>query len=141
MIKIVDIETVYPVYLKISEFQDYLSIDDIKTRIGDKNLCLVHLQNDEITGFKIGYEKSNEEFYSWIGAVLPQYRRLGIAKELLSFQEEWACEQGYRSISVKSMNIYPAMLNMLLNNGYRICDITRGLTVDDHKIHFIKCLR
>ena len=138
MIKIADIETIYPIYLKISEFSNFLTLDEIKERIGNKNLCLIYVQNGEVSGFKIGYEKSEEEFYSWIGAVFPQHRRKGTAQKLLSYQEEWAADQGYKSISVKSMNIYPAMLKMLLNNNYRICDVTKGISLEDLKIHFTK---
>ena len=140
MIKKLDIETIYPVYLKVSEFEKHVPLDEIKERIGSKNLCLAYIVKGEITGFKIGYEKSNIEFYSWIGAVLPEFRRKGIAGKLLKYQESWAEKEGYKAISVKSMNRYPAMLTMLVNSNYKICDLTKASSELDHKIHFIKIL-
>ncbi len=39
---------------------------------------------------------------------------------LLEAQEEWVAEQGYKTLKVKSRNQFPAMLRLLLRNGYLI---------------------
>lgn len=39
-------------------------------------------------GFKLGYERSGEEFHSWLGGVHPEFRRRGIARRLLHLQHE-----------------------------------------------------
>lgn len=42
------------------------------------------------------------------------------AHRLLDRQEVWAAEYGFPAVTVKSMNRYPAMLHLLIRNGYRI---------------------
>ena len=80
----------------------------------------------ELAGFKVGYAVSDTEFYSWLGAVAPDFRGMGIAKMLLSAQETWIEEQGYKTIKVKSRNRYPAMLRMLLGKGYHLVDMEKA---------------
>ncbi|MCQ4503637.1 GNAT family N-acetyltransferase, partial [Vibrio parahaemolyticus] len=50
----------------------------------------------------------------------PQARNEGVAQMLLESQEEWVAEQGYKTLKVKSLNQFPAMLRLLLRNGYLI---------------------
>ena len=103
-------------------------------------LALVATQDSQLLGFKLGYELDEETFYSWVGGVLPAHRGRGVANGLLHFQENWAMEQGYHCIQVKSMNCYPDMLKMLISNQYKIshCDISSDL--NHGKIHFSKQL-
>jgi len=85
-------------------------------------------------GFKIGYELDASRFYSWLGGVLPEYRKQGIGATLLQFQEHLAFELGYRVIEVKSMNRFPAMLNLLASNDYQV------IGQEGEKIRFSKQL-
>ena len=95
---------------------------------------------DTLVGFKIGYEQSTTQFYSWLGGVHFKYRRLGIAKKLLIKQEQWAAEQGYKHIHVKSMNRFPQMLTMLITNGYHISGYVDKQSTMQSKIKFVKQL-
>ena len=72
-------------------------------------------------GFKAGYDDGDGVFYSWLGGVHPQWRRGGVATALLLAQEAWARAHGYRELRVKSMNRYPAMLALLIRQGYAVC--------------------
>lgn len=93
----------------------------MQTRLAGKTtLILVAKVDGKLAGYKIGYQISGEIFYSWLGAVLPEYRRLGIARALREYQESWAINAGYSEINVKSMNCFPAMLQMLIASGYHI---------------------
>ncbi|TON38836.1 GNAT family N-acetyltransferase, partial [Vibrio parahaemolyticus] len=97
------------------------TLDSMSQRLGDKNsLILVAEKNGAIVGFKIGYELDEDTFYSWFGGVAPQARNEGVAQMLLEAQEEWVAEQGYKTLKVKSRNQFPAMLRLLLRNGYLI---------------------
>ncbi|MCL1142776.1 GNAT family N-acetyltransferase [Shewanella gaetbuli] len=104
-------------------------------------LILVAYVEGEVAGFKLGYAKQNDEFYSWLGGVLPDFRQLGLAKTMLEYQEKWAAEQGYKRLSVKTRNHFNAMLNMLVSRQYHIT----GLESDHHdtsnnKLHLQKQL-
>ncbi|GAL27803.1 acetyltransferase GNAT family [Vibrio variabilis] len=50
---------------------------------------LIAAHNNKPIAYKIGYELSEAEFYSWLGGVSIDYRKLGIATELREQQEAW----------------------------------------------------
>ena len=112
---------------------------EIKKRLsGAKHLILIASVDGEYAGYKLGYELSPQTFYSWLGAVVPQFRRQGIAKALLCYQESWAVESGYSAIEVKSMNRFPAMLQLLIANEYRIHGYQDAMEKDAGKVLFYK---
>jgi ribosomal protein S18 acetylase RimI-like enzyme len=75
---------------------------------------------DQPVGFKIGYERTQHEFYSWLGGVRPEYRGLGIAEDLMAAQHKWCREQGYSRIGTKTQNRFQAMLILNIKNGFKI---------------------
>jgi GNAT superfamily N-acetyltransferase len=80
---------------------------------------LVAEHDGRLAGFKIGYEVSADEFYSWVGGVIPEFRMRHLAVSMLEAQERWAARNGYNKISVKTESRFPAMLQLLLTCGYR----------------------
>ena len=71
--------------------------------------------------FKIGYDRySDGSFYSWMGGVLPNYRRKGIANNLADRQEIWAKKKGYNSIKLQTRSKHNAMLALAINRGFQI---------------------
>ena len=60
------------------------------------HLILIAYVEEKPVGFKVGYER-DESFYSWMGGVLPDFRRLRIAKLLATKQENWAKQNGYKN--------------------------------------------
>jgi GNAT superfamily N-acetyltransferase len=71
-------------------------------------------------GFKIGYRQDPDTFYSWLGGVLPDYRRQGIAAQLMLNQHEWVKAQGYRYVQTKSLNRWREMIALNLRHGFSI---------------------
>lgn len=140
MIVISDIEHAFLLANQIPEFSGDFSYQGMVEKIGGrKYLSLIYVIDDEPIAFKLGYEISTTEFYSWLGGVVPGHRGYGIAKKLLLKQEGWAREQGYSTIRVKSMNDFPEMLCLLISNGYLINDVSNKDS-EDLKIHFYKNL-
>lgn len=123
----------------IPEFDNKNSKEKIEQRlVGKETLILVALEGAKKVGYKLGYALSDTEFYSWLGAVHPSYRGHGIAKQLLKQQEVWVKNKGFKSIRVKSMNRFPAMLQLLISQGYVICGYDDKGSPETSKIHFIK---
>ena len=123
----------------IPEFDNKNSKEKIEQRLAGKEaLILVALEGAKKVGYKLGYALSDTEFYSWLGAVHPSYRGHGIAKQLLKQQEVWVKNKGFKSIRVKSMNRFPAMLQLLISQGYVICGYDDKGSPETSKIHFIK---
>jgi len=102
-----------------------------------ESLALIALENGQAVGCKYGFSLGDGVFYSWIGGVLPESRRLGVAQRLLEYQENWVRTHHYTRIQVKSMNRYPEMLRFLIRNGYRITG-TEGEDPAELKVHFEK---
>ncbi|MBW8186168.1 GNAT family N-acetyltransferase [Shewanella nanhaiensis] len=108
----------------IPEFDNAYPMTEYQTRLSDKPMLALFIKVEgEVAGFKLGYELDNGQFYSWLGGILPEFRGLGLAKQLLLAQESWAIEQGYQQIEVKTLNRFASMLKMLISNQYQITSL------------------
>ena len=96
-------------------------------------LSLVATVNDKNAGFKVGYGQ-RPVFYSWLGGVIPKYRKLGIAKYLANVQEDWALQNGFNIIQFKTRNRHKAMLQFALKNGFDIIDFTQKADIQENRI-------
>jgi GNAT superfamily N-acetyltransferase len=83
-------------------------------------LILCHDEQDNLIGFKIGYEYKKGVFYSWIGGVRPDKRYQGIASELMKIQHEWCTAHHYHTVRTITMNQYRGMLTLNLKYGFDI---------------------
>lgn len=106
---------------------------------GVRHLLLLAEWEGMPAGFKVGYERE-ESFYSWMGGVLPEFRRLGIARALADAQEEWARRQGFGQIVFKTRNQHKNMLLFALQNGFDIIGFTEKETVETNRILLRKVL-
>lgn len=135
------IADVLAVLAQVPEFGAEMSADTIKNRLADKQyLILIARCHNAPIGFKLGYQLTDDQFYSWLGGVAPEHRKMKVASQLRLLQESWAIENGYNAISVKSMNQFPAMLQMLIASGYQICGYENNGSISNSKIQFIKHL-
>ena len=115
------LDDVLHLHRRIPELRPPGSADDYRRKIDGRDyLALIAEGSQGPAGFKLGYGDSETVFYSWLGGVDPDYRGQGIAQALLWEQERSAAAMGHRMVRVKSMNRYPAMLHLLLSNGYLI---------------------
>lgn len=140
MIKESTLEEAFKVYSALPEFAEKSSLGEIASRIGERYLCLVYIDGSEPVGFKLGYATSSTVFYSWLGGVLPNHRKRGIAQQLLRTQEQWVKAQGFSRLEVKSKNRFPAMLTLLIGQGYWISAVTEASDPLETKIHFFKSI-
>ncbi len=135
------IEDVIEIDAEIPEFNHKNSKEKIEQRLhGRLYHLLVASTGENKIGYKLGYQISETGFYSWCGAVHPDYRGQGIGTSLLKQQESWALNRGFQSISVKSMNRFPSMLQLLISNGYHICNYENKGDPQRSKICFVKHL-
>lgn len=144
-IKQSDIPTVVALSKQIPEFFNPNEADEYEKRLnGVPHLILVAYTTNsaetntlnsarQAIGFKVGYEREGY-FYSWMGGVLPGFRRFGIAKALADAQENWAKEQGYDSITFKTRNQHKGMLIFALKNGFNIIGFKEKESVETNRI-------
>ena len=128
---------------QIPEFGDNQYDEAVfKNRLsGTENLILIAVVGNHTVGFKVGYKRDEDgSFYSWMGGVIPEFRKLKIAKKLADTQEEWAKKQGYTAITFKTRNYLKQMLIFALKNGFNIIDVIPKEKITDHRIILKKLL-
>lgn len=94
---------------------------------------IVALEDGQVAGFKLGYCDRPGRFYSWLGGVAPEFRRRGIATELMRLQHERCREVGYQRIRTHTTNARRTMLLLNIRAGFDIIGTTnspgRGLKI------------
>jgi GNAT superfamily N-acetyltransferase len=126
---------------EIPEFEQATTPTRLNSKLnGVVKLILVAKVDAVPVGFKVGYQLTEYTFYSWLGGVVPEYRKSGIATLLLNYQEQWARQSGYKRIKVKSMHRFPGMLNLLISNGYKSEGVEDNADGSEIKIVFSKNL-
>lgn len=113
------LEEVIGLIAHVPELEQGHPIPFYQQRVHGKNhLALVSEVRGQLAGFKLGYEVNPSHFYSWVGGVIPEFRNLGLAQELLVAQESLVWSRGYQVISVKTAPRFAAMCSLLDKNGY-----------------------
>lgn len=127
---------------QIQEFAHKETVESLSARLEGKARSLIQVaqEGDKLLGFKIGYQLDEQTFYSWFGGVSSLARNKGVAQKLLEIQEKWVEEQGYKQLKVKSRNQFPAMLRLLIRNGYLIENFEQKHPLTESRIHFVKQL-
>ena len=129
-----DIATVVEISRQVTEFKDPYSAAVYQERLaGVPHLILVAKVGTEYAGFKVGYQRE-DYLYSWMGGVVPKFRRMGIARALADAQESWAKEQGYATITFKTRNSNKGMLVFALTNGFDIIGFKERETIATNRI-------
>jgi len=126
---------------KIPEFDSPYKIEEYKKRCAGKYLALIAEIDNQSVGFKIGYDRLNDgSFYSWMGGVLPKFRRMGVAYSLANFQEKWAVENGFSSILLKTRQKHDEMIAFSFNRGFIITEETQITPAEETRIWMGKSL-
>ena len=124
---------------QIPEFDGRNTLSKLQAQCADvDHLALVAYIDNEPVAYKLGYALDSNTFYSWLGAVAPKCRGHGIAQALLNAQEAWVKTNNYQTIKVKSRNCFPAMLSLLIKNGYSIVGYEDRGSLQTSKILFTK---
>ncbi|GAA5187081.1 GNAT family N-acetyltransferase [Ferrimonas gelatinilytica] len=134
------LEEIAALTAQIPEFDLPYQLPDYQQRLADTPYrARVMEVAGEAAGFMVGYARDDSEFYCWMAGVLPDFRRLGLSQLLLTDHMEAAAEAGYQRLTVKSRNRYPAMLRLLIQNGFHLVALEkRGDDPQDHRLHLEK---
>ena len=126
---------------KIPEFNSPYKIEEYKKRCAGKYLVLIAEIDNQSVGFKIGYDRfNNGSFYSWMGGVLPKFRRIRVAFSLANFQEKWATKNKFSSILLKTRQKHDGMIAFSLNRGFIITEETQITPAEETRIWMQKSL-
>lgn len=93
-------------------------------KLNSQEHMLIHvaLVDDQVAGYKIGYGLDGQTFYSWLGGVRPNYRKLGIASELMRRQHVDLQALGYEVVRTKTMNKWRGMLLLNIQTGFDVLE-------------------
>lgn len=91
-------------------------------------------------GFFLGFELKPDVFFSWFYGVLPEYRRQGIASQLMDAVHDWAAQHDYNSIRFECHNHQRPMLHLSIALNYDIVGIRWDPDRCDNLIIFEKVL-
>jgi len=102
---------------------------------GKKNLILVAYVDNQPAGYMVSYDRNNNDsFYCWMAGVDPNFRRLGLLKELMEYLNNWAKANGYKKIIIKTRNNRREMLSFLVKAGFNFTEIQAQPLVEDNRI-------
>jgi len=74
-------------------------------------------------GFFLGFELKPGVFFAWFYGVLPEYRRQGIALQLMEAVHEWARSNDYEAIRFECHNQHRPMLHLAIAQEYDILGV------------------
>ncbi len=103
-------------------------------------LILVASVYNEPAGFYIGFELKPTMYFSWLYGVLPEFRRQGIASQLMDAVHAWAPDQGYEGIRFECHNQHRPMLHLAIARNYDIVGIRWDPDRGDNLVIFEKSL-
>jgi len=130
-----NIEKTYPLTLNVPEFVPHYPIEKYYERLNDRPHLILRADYDgEAAGFKIGYEIEPKIFYSWVGGVLPDFRKQGIARALANEMEIWLRARAYGTLRMKTHNQFQNMLLFAIGNGFQITGVEQRERIAENRI-------
>ncbi len=103
-------------------------------------LLLVANMDGNPIGFATGFELKPTVFFSWLIGVQQDFRRVGIASQLMDAQCAWAAEHHYNSVRMECHNTHRPILHMAIALGFNIVGIRWDPDRQDNLIIFEKVL-
>jgi GNAT superfamily N-acetyltransferase len=83
-------------------------------------LQLLARLGDRPVGFFLGFELKPLVYFAWFYGVLPDFRRQGIASQLMDAVHSWAQQNEYESVRFECHNQHRPMLHLAIATGYDI---------------------
>jgi GNAT superfamily N-acetyltransferase len=103
-------------------------------------LQLIARLSDNPVGLFLGFELKPTVYFAWFYGVLPEYRRQGIASQLMDAVHSWAKQNDYESIRFECHNQHRPMLHLAIALQYDIVGIRWDPDRGDNLVIFEKVL-
>jgi GNAT superfamily N-acetyltransferase len=135
-----DLPAIVSLYNQI--FRPNRDVDSFRRRFrGRYNvLMLIARLGDEPVGFFIGFELKPTVFFAWFYGVRPEYRRQGVASQLMEAVHAWAKQNEYESIRFECHNQHRPMLHLAIALEYDIVGMRWDPDRGDNLVIFEKVL-
>jgi GNAT superfamily N-acetyltransferase len=103
-------------------------------------LQLVARVGNRPVGFFLGFELKPTVFFAWFYGVVPEFRRQGIASQLIEAVHSWARQNDYEAIRFECHNQHRPMLHLAIALQYDIVGIRWDPDRGDNLVIFEKTL-
>lgn len=104
-------------------------------------MMLLAYVDDEPAGFKVGYRENRFVYYSAKGGILPEYRRRGLARRMLTEMMDRVSRKGYQRFAFDTFpNRHPGMAILALQEGFRLVRADFNTVYRDYRLRFEKKL-
>ena len=103
-------------------------------------LQMVARVDDRPVGFFLGFELKPTVYFAWFYGVVPEFRRQGVASQLMDAVHAWARDNDYNSIRFECHNQHRPMLHLAIALGYDIVGIRWDPDRGDNLVLFEKGL-
>jgi len=135
-----DITEIVQLFNKI--FRPARDLDSFQRRFrGRYNvLQLLARLGERPVGFFLGFELKPTVYFAWFYGVVPEFRRQGIASQLMDAVHSWARQNEYESIRFECHNQHRPMLHLAIALGYDIVGIRWDPDRGDNLVLFEKVL-
>ncbi len=135
-----DLPLVVEMYNKI--FRPGRDLESFRRRFRGRYNILQMLArvDDEPVGFFIGFELKPTVFFAWFYGVLPEYRRQGVASQLMDAVHAWARQNEYNSLRFECHNQHRPMLHLAIALEYDIVGMRWDPDRGDNLVIFEKVL-
>lgn len=135
-----DLEVVCVLYNQI--FRPSRDVEQFRRRFrGRYNvLMLLARLGERPVGFFLGFELKPTVFFAWFYGVLSDFRRQGVATQLMDAVHSWARQNEYESIRFECHNQHRPMLHLAIALGYDIVGIRWDPDRGDNLVIFEKVL-
>jgi GNAT superfamily N-acetyltransferase len=91
-------------------------------------------------GLFLGFELKPSVYFAWFYGVLPDFRRQGIASQLMDAVHSWAEQNAYQSVRMECNNQHRPILHLAIAHGYDIVGIRWDPDRGDNLVIFEKRL-
>lgn len=118
-----DIPTIVSLYNEI--FRPHREAEFFQRRLlGRYNELLMLATLDERpVGFFLGFELKPSVYFAWLFGVAPEFRRVGVAAQLMVAMHDWVASHGYAAIRLECQNQHRPMLHMAIEHEYDVVGI------------------
>jgi GNAT superfamily N-acetyltransferase len=103
-------------------------------------LQMIARVNDRPVGFFLGFELKPQTFFGWFWGVLADFRRQGIASQLMDAVHDWSRQNDYESLRFECHNQHRPMLHLAIAHDYDIVGIRWDPDRGENLILFEKVL-
>jgi GNAT superfamily N-acetyltransferase len=106
-------------------FRPGRGVEFFERRLQGRHNALILLAQVEKqpAGFAVGYELKPSTFYCWLIGVLSDYRRAGVATQIMEAMAAWAADNEYQVVRFECFNQQRPMLHLAITQGYDVVGV------------------